>query len=71
MNIVKLRVLSEYICRGEHYFAGAVIDVPESHAEFLMRDAPGCFERVTDATPQHTELEAPPVDKMVHRARRK
>ena len=74
MNIVKLLVISEYISRGERYPEGKTLEVPEDRAAFLLRDAPGCFERVEDA-PIHTEqsaaFDAPPADKMVRRARRK
>jgi hypothetical protein len=70
MNTVKLLVISEYISRGERYPEGKVLEVDEARAAFLLRDAPGCFERVEDA-PIHTEIDAPPVDKMVRRARRK
>ena len=70
MNTVKLLVISEYISRGERYPEGKVLEVDETRAAFLLRDAPGCFERVEDA-PIHTEIEVPPADKMVRRARRK
>jgi len=71
MNTVKLLVISEYISRGERYPEGKVLEVDEARAAFLLRDAPGCFERVEDIEPIAAAYTEPPVDKMVRRARRK
>ncbi len=57
----KLKVLSEYRSREIHYLKGTVIEVDEVWAEFLMRDAPGCFEEVgVGKAPR-----GPAVDKMI------
>ncbi len=56
----KLKVLSEYISRATHYPKGTVIEVDEVQAEFLMRDAPGCFEEVGKKAPR-----GPGADKML------
>lgn len=53
-----LKVMSEYRNRATVYRAGDVLEVDEGLARWLEADAPGTFKRI----------DAPQVDKMVHRA---
>ena len=46
MDIVRLKVLSNYRRQQVAYVVGTIIEVREDEAEFLLRDAPGCFEVV-------------------------
>lgn len=75
---MKLKVLATYRNRDTQYPAGRVIEVSQAEAEFLDRDAPGCFEPYEEPEPEPAEpeivdlaLEAPPEDKMVHGKRTK
>ena len=43
---MKLRALHSYRSRNLQYPAGRVFDVDDAEGEFLLRDAPGVFERV-------------------------
>jgi hypothetical protein len=64
MNIVRLQVLSKYQSRQVAYQAGTIIEVTEAEADFLFRDAPGCFEIAPDIPRVDVEPPAdePPVD---------
>ena len=53
---MKLKVLNQYKSQKAQYRLGQVIEVDDPDGDFLMRDAPGCFEK---------HVEAPPMDKMV------
>ena len=55
-----MRVVEEYRAGALYYAAGSIIDVPAESGEWLMRDAPGCFEL-------HIEkgLDRAPADKMM------
>jgi hypothetical protein len=44
MNVVRLNVVAPYQSRQVVYQKGSIIEVTEPEAEFLFRDAPGCFE---------------------------
>lgn len=61
----KLKVLSEYIGRGMHFPVGTVLEADDALALFLLADAPGCFEEMTDETQEMAAIDAPPKDKMV------
>jgi hypothetical protein len=69
MKAVKLLVKAHYRSRDVILAAGSQIEVPQDEAEFLLRDAPGCFEVVGAAPPVEEEKapDEPPVDKMVRR----
>ena len=58
---MKLLLKSFYINRNVHYLEGMIIEVSEEEGEFLMRDAPGCFEVVG----AEKALRGPLADKMV------
>lgn len=58
---MRLYVLSDYKNRELSYQTGDVIEVDFDTAEFLMRDAPGCFSY----EPPLKAMEAPPKDKMI------
>lgn len=64
MRLVKLWVEKHYRSRDIDYPEGKTIEVPEDEAEFLLRDAPGCFEIVTEKTAEKA-VKAPEVNKMV------
>lgn len=71
---MKLKVLSPYRSQHTEYLAGSVIEIDPVAGEFLMRDAPGCFE-VFDKNPiqpevETQEIETPPADKMIRRGGR-
>jgi hypothetical protein len=52
--------------------AGEVIEVPESLAAWLQRDAPVAFEEVGEEVSEvEKSVEMPPVDKMVKRPSKK
>jgi hypothetical protein len=59
-RLMKLVVKGDYRNREVFYQKGQVIEVPEDAAEFLLRDAPGCFETATEKA-----VKAPEVNKMV------
>ena len=65
----KLKVVSEYRAGDVSYPLGEVITVEDDRADFLMRDAPGCFE--VYAEPVAKEIKAAPADKMVKHAKTK
>lgn len=48
---MRLRVVADYQAGVRRYRAGEVIEAGERLAEFLLRDAPGCFE-VIDPEPR-------------------
>lgn len=72
---MKLKVVSkhEYRSREKVYKPGHVFEVSEEEGQFLMRDAPGCFEDLgAKATAPKAKgkakgkaVEAPPADKAV------
>ena len=47
----RLKVVSDYRSGGVQYSAGEVLEVDESRAAFLFRDAPGCFDETVKAAP--------------------
>lgn len=59
MNIVRLQVLATYRSRQIAYQEGSIIEVTEAEADFLFRDAPGCFEIAPDIPRADVE---PPAD---------
>lgn len=65
--MITLKVLENYAVHGHDYRAGQVIEVDEKTARWLKADAPGVF---VDYQPEDKAPEAPPVDKMIKRARR-
>lgn len=68
---MKLRVLSTYSdSRGITYGAGIEIVVADAYGQWLLSDSPGSFV-VVEAPAAQVPPDAPPVDKMVKRARRK
>lgn len=71
MDTIKLKVVEDYVNKDLRYGAGSVIDVPEVLGLWLMRDAPGCFERIAPAVPSEKAITAAPADKMQRRARTK
>lgn len=64
---MRLLVKRRYRNRELFYLPGEIV-VGDALGEWLLRDAPGTFERVG---PSVTALDAPPADKMVRRARKK
>ena len=70
---MKLTVISNYRNQHTEYLIGSVIDIDDTAGEFLMRDAPGCFEVVKPEVeePVEKEIGSPPVDKMIRRGRSK
>lgn len=79
MKLVKLLVKKHYRSREIDYPEDKTIEVPENEAEFLLRDAPGCFEVVIEKAVKAPEdkkepednkgdekaVDDPPVNKMV------
>lgn len=64
-KIVHLKVVKSYTCRDLVFVPGEnPIEVNESLAEFLLRDAPGSFE-VFKPKAEARVIEAPPADKMI------
>jgi hypothetical protein len=62
---MKLKVLLNYKSNVAQYVAGVVTaELDQKTAEFLLRDAPGCFE-VFEPEPEAKELDQPPADKMI------
>jgi hypothetical protein len=76
---VRLKVISPYKNRDTQYEIDQVITVSAETAEWLMRDASGCFkfvdlfEHLTDEIPvvHIDEIPVPPKDKMIHKAKNK
>lgn len=58
--MVKLKVMADYQSSVGRYKKGATIEVGPAVADYLQRDAPGCFEVVRPKAAKR-----PPVDKMV------
>lgn len=67
----KLQVRQAYRNREYAFRAGDIIEVSDEIARYLMTDAPVAFVEVTGAEPETADVEAPPVDKMVRKPRRK
>jgi hypothetical protein len=75
MNVIRLQVVSTYRARQVAYQKGTIIEVTEDEAEFLLRDAPGCFEIApdipradeppADEPPAGKAPKRPPLDKMI------
>jgi len=63
MRLMKLYVDKKYRNREVEYTAGKTIEVPEDEAEFLLKDAPGCFEVVEEKAEK--AVKAPEVNKMI------
>lgn len=62
---MKLKVLLNYKSNVAQYVAGVVTaELDQKTTEFLLRDAPGCFE-VFELEPEAKELDQPPADKMI------
>lgn len=61
---IRLKVKQEYRAGALYYAAGSIIDVPAEAGNWLMRDAPGCFELYIEKG-----LDRPPADKMLRQAR--
>lgn len=65
------------VCKGAYHngalhFGEGVIEVDESIAQFLLRDAPENFELVSESAPPETKsLDEPPMDKQIKSAPRK
>jgi hypothetical protein len=59
-------VVQPYRNREVYYEAGRVIEVSEQEANWLLADAPGCFETFVKEPetmdPESAGLEVPPVD---------
>lgn len=74
--MVRLRVKNDYICRDLAYKAGAVIDVDDDLAAFLLVDSPGTFEEVQSVSkevaepPQDKAVKSPPRSKATRRRRK-
>lgn len=70
---MKLKVVSEYRSARERYTEGQVIDVTEAQADWLKRDAPGCFEDYVEPEPEPAVKapEAPEQNKMIGAAPKK
>lgn len=66
---VTLKIVEDYHGRVE-YAAGQVITVSAETAEWLLADAPGCFELARPVV-HIDEIPVPPKDKMVHEAKNK
>jgi len=66
--MVKLRCKNGYRNRSTIYTPGQVIEVAQSIADWLSRDAPGCFEEVK---PRKRRMRKPPADKAIHEATEK
>jgi len=69
--VKKLKVISQYknTATGELYPEGSTIEVDPLHAEFLKRDAPGCFEDWIEpkAKPKRKAPSKPRANKQVKR----
>ena len=69
MKTRRLKCLHEYRNgpRDLHYLPGTEFEAPEDLAEFLLQDAPVCFEEVTAKAvkrpPRNKAMKAPPKDK--------
>lgn len=46
-----LKVLSEYKNKNLHYLPGSTLNLDSDEEAFLLRDAPGCFEVITESAP--------------------
>ena len=66
----QLTVLERYdnAQMGLHFEAGQVVTVEDALAEWLQRDSPGAFALYVEPV---KALDAPPVDKMLHKPRAK
>jgi hypothetical protein len=62
MNVVRLKVLAPYQSRQTMYVKDSIIEVTEPEAEFLFRDAPGCFEVAVTPRVDEPPADEPPVD---------
>ena len=74
---IRLTVVAIYQSATENYKVGSVIEVPKAKAEWLMRDAPGCFVlyvapkvEVEADVKVGKSIDAPPVDKMIRAPRK-
>jgi hypothetical protein len=66
MAEIKLIVKQDYQSREHVFKKGQIIEVPRLLADWFLADAPLAFE-------EHIEvkaIDAPPLDKMVHKPRR-
>ena len=65
---MKLRCVGQYVndARGLRFQVGQVFEPDPDIATYLMADAPGCFETVTDATVKAPKR--PAADKAVQEA---
>jgi hypothetical protein len=66
---MKLKLISNYSSREVRFDAGVEIEVSDAQAAFLMADAPGCFAVVGPEVVEVKDFDAPPVDKMIHKAK--
>jgi hypothetical protein len=64
---MKLHVTSEYRCRNTRYLPGQTIEVSGVEADWLMRDAPGCFSKDAPKEPAKI-LNAKDVQKLCEKA---
>jgi hypothetical protein len=51
-RMVRLHVLADYRSREVAYVEGSTIEVLTTDADFLLRDAPGCFEIFKPEAPE-------------------
>lgn len=58
-EIIRLKVIAAYQAHDRYYPVGHEMDVPLEEAEYLMRDAPGCFKKI------HLDRGAPPKEVIV------
>jgi hypothetical protein len=68
---MKLRVLVDYQCRNNRYFAGQILQVDDEYGAWLQRDCSGCFERADQPKEEARDVSAPPKDKMMRRSKTK
>jgi hypothetical protein len=67
MAEITLLCVKEYGNQFIHVMPGQTITLDTEKATWTMRDGPDCFMVLL---PEVKEIEAPPVDKMIHKARK-